>query len=100
MATINTDEIQILDALGSVWNDFIALPEAHPSDQGEFAQAIHAAQNIVLARVGLRAMDEMIQKQCKFGHMHDDEKQKEKCNQDYDRILRAMKKFIESNKWD
>jgi hypothetical protein len=50
------EEIRVLEALGQAWNDFAALPPLHPHDADEFVRAIHAAQNIVLARAGLRAV--------------------------------------------
>ena len=39
-----------LQCLTKAWNKFIGLPVLHPDDQREFKHAIHAAQNIVMAR--------------------------------------------------
>lgn len=36
--------------LVQAWNAFVVCPVLHPDDQAEFRAAIHAAQNIVLAR--------------------------------------------------
>jgi hypothetical protein len=49
------EEDEVLNLLGQAWNKFNELPILHHSDRGDFAYAIHAAQNIVLARAGLRA---------------------------------------------
>lgn len=50
---ILTDAEQRLAALlGECFNLFKQLPVYHPSDMDEFVRAIHAAQNIVLARPG------------------------------------------------
>lgn len=40
--------------LAAAWNMFLSLPEAHASDRDEFMRAIHAAQNILLAREALK----------------------------------------------
>jgi hypothetical protein len=56
---MTTDEIEILNATRDVWNKFIELPVLHPSDQGEFCQHIHALQNIILAREGVRKLNEI-----------------------------------------
>lgn len=50
------EESHVLEKLGEAWNAFIALPPLHPHDADEYMRAIHAAQNIILAREGLRAM--------------------------------------------
>lgn len=44
------DERAVLDKLGEAASAFGLLPEVHASDLPEFVFAIHAAQNIVLAR--------------------------------------------------
>lgn len=49
------EESEVLRLLGQAWNKFIELPAMHHMDNHEFCHAIHAAQNIVLARAGLRA---------------------------------------------
>ena len=51
---MNNEEKEILELLAKCWNLFLVLPELHPCDRQEFMQAIHAAQNIVLARPQLR----------------------------------------------
>jgi len=47
-------EIEVLDALIYAWDVFVQLPVSHPYEQQEFMHAIHAAQNILFARVGMR----------------------------------------------
>lgn len=52
-------ELRALDLLAQAWNTFIELPVLHHADREEFGRAIHAAQNIILAREGLRTTDVM-----------------------------------------
>lgn len=51
------EEEKALRLLAEAWNVFVTLPEMHHMDRHEFAHAIHAAQNIILSRVGLRAQN-------------------------------------------
>jgi len=48
------DEVLVVHLLADAWNAFCDLPEEHPSDADEFCRAIHAAQDIVLARPARR----------------------------------------------
>lgn len=43
-------EREVVELLGEATNGFATLDQVHPSDLPEFVAAIHAAQNIVLAR--------------------------------------------------
>lgn len=52
-------EASALELLGQAFLAFQELPEQHPADRREFTSAIHAAQNIVLSRVGYRALLEL-----------------------------------------
>jgi hypothetical protein len=54
----NDMETIVLNLLAEAWNNFLTLPVLHPDDQHEFREAIHQAQNIVLARAHLRDMEE------------------------------------------
>lgn len=54
-ARITVDEETVLQLLGEAWNKFIKLPVEHHADKAEMTLAIHAAQNIILSRVGLRS---------------------------------------------
>lgn len=56
-ATITDDEAKIAQLLGEVWNAYLKMPKEHPMEQGEFCTAIHACQDIVLARAGRRALN-------------------------------------------
>jgi hypothetical protein len=49
------EEQRVLDHLAQAWNAYLALPVVHTDDMAEFRQAIHAAQNIVLARPSVRS---------------------------------------------
>jgi hypothetical protein len=51
-----TDEDKVLDHLVMAWNAFLTLEARHPDDDQEFRQAIHAAQNIVMARAATGQM--------------------------------------------
>lgn len=54
-AALTEDEAKVLDFLGDAADHFAALRQEHPSDLTDFVFAIHAAQNIVLARSGYRS---------------------------------------------
>lgn len=50
------EEDAVLKALAEAWNKFLLLEVHHEDDRHDFSAAIHAAQNIVLARAGIRAL--------------------------------------------
>ena len=50
MFGLTPEEQELLELLGGVWNKFAALPQEHPSEGSEFAQAIHRCQDMVAAR--------------------------------------------------
>lgn len=58
MAEITEKEVEVLDALGKIYNLLISLPVLHPGDLAENVRDIHDLQNRILSRVGLRAMRE------------------------------------------
>lgn len=51
------EERELLADLGNCYNKFIEMPILHHSDQGDFCFHIHALQNIVFARDGMRNID-------------------------------------------
>lgn len=53
---MNEQEQEVLNLLGTAATKFCMLAELHSADRPEFVHAIHAAQNIVLARGALRAL--------------------------------------------
>ena len=55
---LTPDEHRVLELLAAAWNEFIKLPEEHPSDISEFIFGIHMAQNLILKRPALRSMEE------------------------------------------
>jgi|TARA_Y100000034_G_C6704907_1_gene311096 hypothetical protein len=55
---LTDDELEITSQLGECFNMLRALPEQHPWDIREFMHAIHAAQDIVMARAARRAHPE------------------------------------------
>ena len=50
-------EIRILEDLGAAWSRFQYLDVYHEDDVIAFRHAIHAAQNIVMARLAYRQID-------------------------------------------
>lgn len=56
---LTPEERSILNNLADAWNGFAALPDdcTHPMDREEFCHAVHQAQNIVLARSGVRDLE-------------------------------------------
>lgn len=53
------NEAKSLDLLAEAWNVFIADSGGHPSDREEFCRAIHAAQNIIMARLAPRVRPDL-----------------------------------------
>lgn len=51
------DEIQVLNNLAEAWNGFLKLKLMHNDDIDEFRRLIHACQEKVLARAGLRQLE-------------------------------------------
>ena len=49
-------ELRCINQLAKAWNIYSKLDALHASDADEFAQAIHVAQNIVMARIALREL--------------------------------------------
>lgn len=47
---LSPEESDLVRRLGECFFDFTKLLVLHPADEDEFMRAIHAAQNIVLAR--------------------------------------------------
>lgn len=50
-------EVRVAHLLAEVWNEYLLLPKEHPMEQQEFCTAIHACQDMVLARSGRRAVN-------------------------------------------
>lgn len=55
---MTSQEIRVLNLTRDVWNEFLKLPTVHPTDQVEFMHHMHALQNILLAREGMRKLAE------------------------------------------
>lgn len=55
MRDLTAQEQHVLDALGDAYNVAAVLPVIHDSDLPEIVQAIHVAQNIVMARPAAEA---------------------------------------------
>jgi hypothetical protein len=51
---LTAEEKKILRILSDAWNEFLELSEEHSSERLEFMRAIHAAQQIILARPAMR----------------------------------------------
>lgn len=55
-AKLTGQEAKVAQMLGDAWNEYLKLPIEHPMEQQEFCTAIHACQDMVLARCGRRAL--------------------------------------------
>ncbi len=51
---LTKEEEEVLDVLGKAATMFFGLEKIHPSDIQDFVYAIHLAQNLVMARPGMR----------------------------------------------
>lgn len=58
MRDLTKDERRVIDALADAWALYGNLYEVHRSDNGEFTFAVHAAQNIIMARPAVEAYAE------------------------------------------
>lgn len=58
MRNLDENERRVIKALGDAWVLYGDLSEVHPSDSKEFTQAIHVAQNIIMARPAVEAYAE------------------------------------------
>ncbi|HGM8127808.1 TPA: hypothetical protein ACKQAT_004973 [Pseudomonas aeruginosa] len=47
----------MVDLLAQAWNSYLKLPVEHQAEAAEFCRAIHACQDMVLARCGRRALN-------------------------------------------
>lgn len=59
---LTLNELTILTKLAEAWNTYTELEILHSSDATEFQQAIHQAQNIVMARPIMRKWRQKAQK--------------------------------------
>lgn len=55
---MTAEEVKVLNITKDAWNAFLQLPIQHPDDINEFRFHIHAMQNIIYAREGIRKMKE------------------------------------------
>lgn len=55
---ITDKEMQCIDLSRDLWNAFMELPIQHPADREDFCFHIHAIQNMLLGREGLRQLQE------------------------------------------
>tara|TARA_Y100000310_G_scaffold212376_1_gene213218 strand:+ start:4340 stop:4741 length:402 start_codon:yes stop_codon:yes gene_type:complete len=55
VSTPTPEELEVLTSLAESFKKFSKLPDYHPMDAQEFAQIIHAGQNMILARAGQRS---------------------------------------------
>lgn len=52
-------EVRVLNMTKDAWNAFLQLPIQHPDDVNEFRIHIHALQNMIYAREGIRKMQQI-----------------------------------------
>jgi len=48
---LTKQEGNVMDSLVKAWNDFIKLPNEHPSDTEEFCRGIHQCQHVLMCRI-------------------------------------------------
>jgi hypothetical protein len=51
---LTAEELEVLETLGKAAGMFFKLKSIHQADHKDFEYAIHLAQNLVLARPGMR----------------------------------------------
>lgn len=51
-------ENKVLDLSAQLWNEFVKLPVMHADDNNDFRFHIHALQNMIYAREGVRKSKE------------------------------------------
>jgi hypothetical protein len=59
---LSPEEQDLVKKLGECFSDFTKLPVLHPADEDEFMRAIHAAQNIVLARPAFLDVNKLLER--------------------------------------
>lgn len=52
-------EKKVLNMTADLWNEFLKLESMHPTDQQDYCFHVHALQNIILSREGLRSLKEL-----------------------------------------
>ena len=52
------DEMKVIQLLANAWNAFLQLPVSHGDEVNDFRFAIHAAQYVVLARIGQQCIND------------------------------------------
>lgn len=55
MRDLTAEEREVILILDDAWNVFVGLAPVHSADEDGFRHAIHAAQNIVMARPATEA---------------------------------------------
>lgn len=43
-------ELNLIEILANVWNEYLQLPEQHCNDRQEFCEAIHRLQHLLMIR--------------------------------------------------
>lgn len=59
MHNLTNEELKLVNQLGEIWNEFLALPEETRNERENFMDAIHACQRLILVRVGRRSLKEL-----------------------------------------
>lgn len=80
---LTQEEINVLELLGKAASAFFGLETVHPSDSLDFTYAIHLAQNLVLARPGMR------QYQARTGHVYMEQRPRPMDTSHGERSVRA-----------
>jgi hypothetical protein len=56
---LTEQELELTEKLGECWNLFLKTEDTHESEKIDFMNAIHKAQQIVMARSAVRCHPEM-----------------------------------------
>lgn len=55
-------EKKLIWLTAELWNEFLSLPDRHPSDAQEMERDIHNIQNRIMARVAVRSNPDIFHK--------------------------------------
>lgn len=58
-AGLSSQEKRVLELTAAVWNEYMKMPEVHPSDRTELQLFIHQIQNLIGMRVARRVNPEI-----------------------------------------
>lgn len=57
MSEPTPQEVELIEALGEIWNRYLKLPKEHPMGSGEFCTMIHRCQDAIASRATYRLIN-------------------------------------------